>query len=124
MEETKPKTLNINLVQEIVLDKKLREVKDPQGNKQYRRDDFVGLINLLNRFDSKRYGIKEYKMFLKLKDHIIANWVKENRTLELSLDEATFLKDYLSALPEKEGKENSLAEFEMRTLCGVLEQME
>ena len=122
--EQKPKTLNLNLIQEVALDKKGKEAKDEKGNKQYKRDDFIGLINLLNAFDTKIHGMKEYKMFIKLKDHIFANWVKENKTLELSLDEATFLKDYLSNFPEKEGKDISLPEFVLRTLCGILEQIE
>jgi hypothetical protein len=112
------------MIQEVALDKKGKEIKDEKGNKQYKRDDFIGLINLLNAFDTKIHDMKDYKMFLKLKDHIFANWVKENKTLELSLDEATFLRDYLSSFSEKEGKNISLPEFMLRTLCGVLEQIE
>ena len=122
--EQKPKTLNLNLIQEAALDKKGKETKDEKGNKQYKRDDFVGLINLLNVFDTKIHEMKDYKMFIKLKDHIFINWAKENKTLELSLDEATFLKDYLSNFPEKEGKNVSLPEFMIRTICGILEQIE
>jgi helix-turn-helix protein len=43
--------------------------------------------------------------------------------LELSLDEASFLKSYLDEIPEKEGKEVQLQEFEIRTLVSVLEQL-
>jgi hypothetical protein len=121
---TKPKTLTIDIIQEVVLDKKGKEVRDQKGEKQYKRDDFVGLINLLNRFDSKRHGMDDYKNFIKTKDKILKYWADEITKVELSLNEATFLKNYLTELPKKEGMDKSLAEFEMRTLIGITEQLD
>jgi hypothetical protein len=121
---TKPKTLTIDIIQEKVIDKKGKEVKDMKGEIQYKRDDFIGLINLLNRFDTKRHGMDDYKNFLKTKDKILKYWADEITKVELSLNEATFLKNYLTELPKKEGMDKSLAEFEMRTLIGIIEQLE
>ena len=120
----KPKTLSITLIQEVATDRKGKEIKDEKGNKSYKRDDFIGLLQLLNRFNSKFHEMKDYKLFLKLKDHLLENWKKDDLNLELTLDEATFLKDYLSELPNKDAKDQGLAEFELRTLCGILEQLE
>jgi len=122
-EETKQKMITLTLIQEVALDKKGKEIKDADGNKSYQRDDFIGLLNLLAKFDSKFHEMKDYKMFLKVKDHLLENWRKEDKNIELSLDEATFLKRYLSELPEKEAKNQSLQEFEIRTLCGILDQL-
>jgi hypothetical protein len=121
---TKPKTLTIDIIQEKVIDKKGKEVKDMKGEIQYKRDDFIGLINLLNRFDTKRHGMDDYKNFLKTKDKILKYWADEIKKIELSLNEATFLKNYLTELPKKEGMDKAMAEFELRTLIGVLEQLE
>jgi hypothetical protein len=116
--------LKIEMVQEVALDKKGKEVIDREGNKNYKREDFMGLMNLLSRFDSTRHTMKDYKFYIKLKDKIHRAWSEENRILDLSLDDATFLKTYLSEYSEKEGKNVPLAEYEMRTLIGILEQME
>ena len=112
------------MVQEPALDKQGKVAKDPKGEKQYKRDDYVGLLQLLNRFDSRLHTIKDYKSFTHLKDNLLQHWAKEDTTVDLSLDEATFLKEYLKTLPDKEGKEGRLAEFEIRTLIGILEQLE
>jgi len=106
------------------MDKKGKVQFDLNKNKMYKRDDFIGLLNLINKFDSRLHGMKDYKLFLKLKDHLFDHWSKENKNLDLSLDEATFLKTYLSELTTKDGKDTPLAEFEMRTLIGTLDQLE
>ena len=122
MTDKKPLTLNLNLIQDLALDKKGKEIKDREGNKSYRRDDFIGLLNLLNRFDSRIHEMKDYKTFLQLKDKLYQNWSKDNKTLELTIDQASFLKTFLSEFTAKEGKDAPLQEFEMRTLVGILEQ--
>jgi hypothetical protein len=66
----------------------------------------------------------DYKNFLKTKDKILKYWADEIKKIELSLNEATFLKNYLTELPKKEGMDKVMAEFELRTLIGVLEQLE
>src|SRR4030042_3047964 len=122
----KPKTLQINLIQEKALDKKGKDQKDPQGKQMYKRDDFIGLINLLNKYDTRLHHgqMQNTKTYLRLKDHVIKNWTDDNQKLELSLDEASFLKTYLSEVTDKEAKDVPLAEFEIRTMVGVLEQLE
>lgn len=125
MEEiiTKPKSFSLQLIQEPATDRKGKEIVDRDGNKSYRRDDVVGLMNLLNRFDSRLHLMSDYKMFLKLKDHILNSWAKEEKFLDLSLDEATFLKNFLSGVTTKDGKDSQLQEFEMRTLVGILDAL-
>ncbi len=117
------KVTKLALIQDPALDKKGKQLV-VNGEKQYKRDDFVGLINLLNRFDSKKHAMPDYKMLVKVKDRIFANWEKEDKCLELSVNEANFLKDYLVNLNTRDAVNDSLREFEIRTLVGITEQFE
>ena len=126
MEEEKkePKLITLVLIQETAKGKDGNDVMDPQGEKQYKRDDHMGLIGIIGRFDSTKHPLKDYKRLIRIKDLLIESWSKETKELGLTLEQATFLKEYLVNFPEKEGKVAPLKEFEMRTLVGILEQLE
>ena len=116
-------SVHIDIIKEALHDAKGKVIKDPQGNISYKREDYNGLISLLNKFDSRLHDFKDMKIFLKLKDKIYQGWVENKKQLDLSIDEAGFLQRFLSDIREKDGKDSSLREFEMRTLVGVLEEL-
>lgn len=97
--------------------------KDPDGEDRYIRNDSMGLQVLLGRYDTKIHSMKDYKHWINLRDKSRNAFIKNETEIPLSLDEASFLKTFLTELPEKEGKSGtSLQEHEVRTLLGVLDQ--
>ena len=122
--ETGGLSIKINLVKEKMIDKKGKVVKNPAGDVSYIREDCTGLMSLLNKFNTTLHDMKDFKTFLKIKDKIYKIWTKDGDTMELSLDEASFLRTYLSEFKEKDGKNVPLREFELRTLVGILEALE
>jgi len=117
-------SVKIDMVKEIMYDKKGKPIKDPQGEISYKREDYTGLMSLLNKFDSRLHDMKDLKMFLKVRDKLYSGWTKDQEQLELSLDEAAFLKKFLSEYKDKDGKDVPLKEFEARTLVGLLDALE
>jgi len=116
-------SVHIDIVKESLYDNKGKVIKDPQGNVSYKREDYNGLMSLLNKFDSRLHDFKDMKIFLRLKDKIYQGWMKDKKQLDLSIDEAGFLQRFLSGIREKDGRDSSLREFEMRTLVGLLEEL-
>jgi len=116
-------SVKIDMVREIMYDKKGKPLKDPQGEISYKREDYNGLMSLLNKYDSRLHDMKDLKMYLKLKDKLYEGWVKNKTQLELSVDEAAFLKKFLSEYKDRDGKDVPLKEFEARTLVGMLEAL-
>lgn len=116
----------LKLIKEAMLDKDEKEVKGPEKEVQYKRDDCIGLISLLNRYDSKKHpgSMKLVKALLSIKDKMELAWRKDLTEVNLTLEEASKLKEYLTNLPDLEGKEDSLRQFELRTLVAVLEALE
>jgi len=102
----------------------LEVLKTPQGDISYVRNDLMGLLGLLGRFDTKIHSVKDWKMSIKIKDKMRDAFTRELDEIELTLDEATFVKLYLKELPEKEGLRESIPEYELRTLFGILEQFD
>jgi hypothetical protein len=107
-----------------IKDKKGREVvmKNEKGEPNYLRNDVMGMMGLLNKFNSTLHTMKDYKQWIKIKDKIRDCFVRETNILELSLDEAAFLKDFLINLTEKDAKSVQLVEFEIRSLTGIVDQ--
>jgi len=108
-------------------DKKGRIVvsRSPRTNEvNYVRNDIIGLMALLRRFDTRIHPVKDWKMSIKVRSKVSEAYIKDLKEIELSIDEAAFLKLYLQELPEKEGKQEAIQEFELRTLFGVSEQLE
>jgi len=126
MEKFKP--ITIKLIQEEAKEKNDKgEVvvsKDPQGNTNYLRNDLVGLQRLLSRFDTRIHTVKDWKLSIKIKEKITKAYLDDLKEIDLNLDQAAFLKIYLKEFPEKEGKNENLLEYELRTLFGILEQID
>jgi len=115
--------VKIPLIRIEVIGKDKKVVKTPNGEIAYVRDDYNGLLALLNHFDSRLHVMKDYKVFIKVRDKVQEAWLKDWTELELSLDEAAFLKEYFKNLNEKDGANTQLQQFEIRTLVGVLEAL-
>lgn len=133
-EETKKKTIIIVLkrMPGFTKDRKGKLIEQIEPDSKALRciqDDTYGLQQLLFKFDTRKHGMKEWKQKVNILDKLIEIYKKIDETkaeqmdLELSLDEASFLKSYLDEIPEKEGKEVQLQEFEIRTLVSILEQL-
>ena len=96
--------------------------KRPDTNEiNYIRNDIVGLMTLLRRFDTKLHIMRDWKMSVKIKDKLSEAYLNDFKEIRLTLDEAAFLKNYLQELPEKEGKQESISEFEIRTMISIQE---
>ena len=121
------KAFSLTLVKEEAFDLKKgnKEIlKDDKGDIQYSRNDIVGLMGLLSKLDTKIHSLKEYKQWIKVRDKLKDCFVDDAEEMELTVSEASFLKDYLSGFQEREGKVINLDEFEVRTLVGVLAQFD
>lgn len=104
---------------------KIIVAKDEQGEIRYIRNDALGLMGILGRLDSRIHSqLRDQQQWIKVRDKIHQCLLHDLDTLELNLDEAKFLKDFLKEFPDKDGKNNPMAEFEVRSRIGVLEQFE
>ncbi len=123
-ETTEKLTIKIPLIRIPILGKNKKPLKMDNNEVAYIRDDYNGLISLFNYFDSRLHEIKDYKMLIKIRDKIQNCWIEDLDELELSLDEGEFLKRYLQEINQKDAKDKQLQQFEIRTLCGVLEKLQ
>lgn len=98
--------------------------KTPQGDINYTRNDVVGLMALLSKFDTRIHPLKDWKQSMKVRNKVRDAYLEDLEEIELTLDEAAFLKIYLKELPEKEGQQQNMLEHELRTLFGIQEQLE
>ena len=133
MVEDKNKVIKLEKEIAYDLDKegKKIEVKDPSGRVAYVRNDLDGLHSLFQRFDSRRYDMDEWKMYIKVKNKLTACYLEKKDELELNQNQFKFLKSFLGRLieennkssKEKEEKKILFQDFQIRTLLGVYEQM-
>lgn len=123
--EQESQKIVIKLSREAVLDKKGKEVIGPDKEIAYKRDDIIGLQSLLGRFDNRKHpgAMKLIRSVLNVQDKVRDAWLKDKKEIDLTLEEASFIKKYLEDITDNEAKDNQLREFEMRTLVGVLDQL-
>lgn len=116
----------IKLLKVPALDNKGKEIKDPQGEIQYKQEDMQGLFSLLNKYDSSKHpgAMKIFKALISVKDKLETCLIKETDELNLTLDEASWLKTYLNEITNNEAKDRGLAQFEIRTLVAVVAQLD
>ncbi len=123
----KPEHIKIALVKEEMKDRKkgnIETIKDDNGEIQYIRNDIMGLMRILGRFDSRNRRLREFQTLISLRDKVRDCYLKEKYELETTIDEYAFLKNYFKDFPEKEGKEMPMQEFELRTYVGMMEVFE
>jgi len=117
-------SIKLKLVSEVLLDKNNKEQKDINSKeKLYKQLDIVSILELLSIWDSaKSKGLEDYKKYIKIKDKFEVAWREDLKEIQLSLDDAGFLKDYFSNIQDK-SRQSSLREVHLRTIISVLEQL-
>ncbi len=123
----KEKIITLNLVSELFKDKKGKIIdKDT-----FARNDALALMQILAYYNSVKGTFREFETVLALQDKTKNAWLKDSKTLDLSITEAAFLKDYLENFNEKSipiqtptgVNPNNLSEFRLRTLINVVKQL-
>jgi len=108
-----------------------KEEKDGKNQKKnYKVHDLYALIEITNRFDSRIHQIRDWQEW----SGVIAKLtqIQENMEeseddleLELSKEEAKFLKKYIEEFNEKDGKQTPpLSGITVRGIPKILEQLE
>ena len=132
--EQPKKTIKIILQKKFAYEKdekgKAVPVLNPEKKHSFRILDMQGIQDVLATMDTKvRNTPNDWKQSMKINDKLVRLFLdkdeqnEEDDELELTLDEAAFLKRYLTEFPEKEGKIHQLREFQQRALISVLEQL-
>jgi hypothetical protein len=90
-----------------------------------------GIQDILGMIDTKiRNTPNDWKQSMRINDKLIKLFLdkdeqnEDDDEIDLTLDEAAFLKRYFTEFPEKEGKIHQLKEFQQRSLINVLEQLQ
>lgn len=117
--------ITIKLECEEALDKKGKPIK-VDNEIQYKRDDYVGLSSLLGKYDSRKHpgAMKLVRAILSIEDKVMKAWKDEKNTIDLTLEEASYLKNYLDGFTDQEGKNDAIRHYELRTLVAVLDQIQ
>jgi hypothetical protein len=120
---------------------KVEPVINPDKSHAFRILDMQGLQNILQTLDTRtRNTPNDWKQSIKINDKLVKLFLEkddQNETadeIELTIDEASFLKRFLTEFPDKEGKNlnrtnkfggklEGLQEFEQRALINILEQL-
>lgn len=128
-EEKKGLSFKIKLVRELAKDKKGKTIYIGEGDEKeetFDRHDAIVLLNMLQKFDTKKHTLKQYKTVLNLLDKVEDAWRKDADELEISLDQGTLLKeiclDYFD-LKKKEEEKISIPIFWGKTIINLLEQL-
>lgn len=130
--ETRLITINLKRVAAFIKGKDGKAIEDfdpHSGGIKCKQDDNWGLLQILGRFDSHLHPVSEWKTKLQIVDKLWEVFKKRDEKkaadlkLDLTLDEAAFLKSYLVNIPEKECKGVNIEEYETRTIIEILEQL-
>lgn len=114
--------IEIELIKEEALDNDGNAIGE--GNdKQYKRYDALVLKQLMSVFDSSKYDLIGYRNFLNVTDKIDQVWKDDLSKLELTLDEANFLKEYFTNINKKSKDGTSFGEFHIRTLLYLVDKL-
>lgn len=95
--------------------KKLVVNKDAAGQISYTRNDAIALENMLARFSTAKYQVRDWKQVMTIRKKLRECYLTETTDLKLTASEIAFLKSYIDNLPEKEGKVQPLRNYEMIT---------
>lgn len=129
--KTKQETIEITLVREVMKkieinekgERRIVESKRPDKLPAFTRDDITGLRNLLNRFDTTKHQVREWKPWTAIKKKLYTCYLENKEKIELTKEEFDFLKKYLEGFPNTEGKTMPLNDFEVVTMMAILDQM-
>ena len=126
---TKKLNLNLELVIQHACDKSGKPLYNPKEPKDplFKQHDAIALSTLLGTIDTRVLTMQSMKHLLNVKDKAEEAFRKDKKRLELSLDQASTLKEFLSKFFSKEKKveeRKSLSIFLSRTVISILEQLE
>jgi hypothetical protein len=112
--------IKLKLEKIVNTDKNGKNVKDREDNLTYVRHDAIALSQLINAVDSKTVTTGEYPAWIALDDKSREALNKDKSGIELTVDEASFLKKLFS---NPQNDRVSLGVFHVRTIQGLLEQL-
>lgn len=120
------KGIVVKLIKEESVDKKGEVIKDPKDNEPlYKRHDSIALTQMLNGIDTRKYDFKGLKTYSNLKEKVDNAWLKDGTELDLTIDQAAFLKEYLGELNSKTNAQTFIAgPFHIRTMVAIKEQLD
>lgn len=126
---TKKLNLNLELTTQYALDKDGKKLFDPKNPKEplYKQHDAIALFTLLEMIDTRVLTKQNTKDLLNVKDKAEEAFRKDKKTLELSIDQASALKEFLNKFFSKEKKLEErlrLNIFLSRTVLHILEQLD
>jgi len=126
MNKEKNSQIVVKFYKEVAKNKKGEEIKDPNGNKVYERDDAFALMNMLGAVDTTKFDWDTLKVAVKLQEKVKKCWASDKKELELTVDEAKFLKDYLKDFDKKRNPQTIFqqAMFYLKTRTSIVEQLE
>ena len=116
--------MKIKLIREKNRDKDGKPSKAPEDYKQH--DAAVLAFRILPGWDSKKgKGMEDYKLCLNITDKAKEAWRDDKiKELDLSLNEASFLKDLLENFKDKCLQDVVVPEVVMRTIVSLVEQLD
>ena len=117
------KTITLKLTIKNKLDKDNKEMRNDNKELIYDQHDPECLVRLLSAFDSSKYKMSDYRNYLDLVDKSNDVWRRDEKEIELSLDQVGFLKNYLKDYNEKALPGARITQFELRTLVGLVDQL-
>ncbi|MFQ5834307.1 MAG: hypothetical protein ACE5HR_00075 [bacterium] len=112
--------IKVKLEQIKNIDKDGKSIKDKEGNLIYIRHDAIALSQLINAVDSKVVATGEYPAWIALDDKSREALKQDRDEIELTVDEASFLKKLFS---NPQNDRVTLGVFHVRTINGILEQL-
>jgi len=125
-----PSTITINFVKDRAKERKIvdgmEKVVDsitPDGSPAFIRDDLTGLQRLLGKFDTSKKQVRDWGAWAKLRRKIYDCYVDGKTTMDLTIQEASFLRGFLENFPKEEGKNAPMHESEVTVREALLEQL-
>ena len=101
----------------------VKDDKRKDGELMYRRNDCIALQQLLHKFDSREHPVKDWGFSASIKEKLYDCIIYDRQILEVSNEEASFLKRFLEQFPTKEGKNALLQSAEIQVRESILEQL-
>jgi len=104
-------------------DKEGKTIKDESGHKQLERTDVAGLSRLINRYNTSKHQMHEWASWPVIIRKLMECDRLEAESLDLTREEAKFIKNFLEKLPKEEAANEPLLAVEVETRSFVLDQL-